>query len=86
MAHHGPNPLDALAGLGATGKFPEGHLTKDDEGEIKVAIRSKEGKVVIDFGTPTAWIGFTPEQAVEVAQDLIKHARAVSTKPLTVNL
>jgi hypothetical protein len=60
--------------LGATHRFPEGKLTKDDEGEIRVAIGQKDGKVVIDFGKPTAWIGFTPEQADDIAKLLHEHA------------
>lgn len=69
MAHHGPSPFDDL---GATGKFPEGHLTDDDEGEIKIAIGLKDGKVVMDFGKPVHWIGFTREQALDIATSLIK--------------
>lgn len=65
-------------GLGPTGQFPEGHLNDDDEGEIKVGITHSDGKVVIHFGKPVAWIGFTPEQAYEIAQTLIEHAAKVS--------
>lgn len=58
--------------LGATGQFPEGKLNDDDEGEIRIAIGSTEGKVVMDFGKPVAWIGFTPEQARDVSELLLK--------------
>lgn len=76
--HHGDGTDDFRdmfghpSGLGATGQFPRGKLNKDDEGEIKVAIAAhhKRGVVVIDFGKPTAWIGFSPEQAVEIAEML----------------
>jgi len=61
-------------GLGPTGKFPEGKLTETDEGEIKIAIGNKNGKVIIDFGSPVTWIGFTPEQAEEIANILKKNA------------
>lgn len=81
--HHSPQgPSEEFRkafGLGATGKFPEGKLTPADEGEIKLAIGHKGGKVVIDFGTQVVWIGFTPNQAEEIAQTLLKHADAART-------
>jgi hypothetical protein len=60
-------------GLGATGRFPEGKLNADDEGEIAVGIAAdrKNRKVVVDFGKPVAWIGFSPEQATELGEMLI---------------
>jgi len=64
----------ALGKLGATGKFPEGKLTDRDEGEIRIAIGQRDGKIVIDFGQPTAWIGFTADQADDLANVLHKHA------------
>ena len=63
--------------LGATGRFPEGKLTSTDEGEIRIAIGHTGGKVVIDFGKPTAWIGFTPAQARQIANDILKHAEEI---------
>lgn len=61
--------------LGPTGNFPHGQLTKHDEGEIAFAVGSKDGKVVIDFNSPVHWLGMTPEQAEELGQLLIKHAK-----------
>lgn len=93
MSHHGPGALppeqmdrmrkifgDDIAPLGATGRFPAGKLTPDDEGEIRIAIGSREGKVVIDFGKPTAWIGFDPTQARDIAACLIKHADEIDPR------
>lgn len=54
--------------IGATGQFPEGKLDESDEGEIRIAIGRKDGKVVIDFGTPVKWIGFTPKLARQLAE------------------
>lgn len=62
---------------GALGDFPQGHLTKTDEGAIQFAIGEKDGRVVIDFGTPVHWVGMTPQQAAEFASMLLKRARAV---------
>jgi len=61
-------------GLGATGRFPEGKITKSDEGETRIAVAAVDGKVVIDLGKPTAWIGFTPELARNLAASLVKFA------------
>jgi hypothetical protein len=63
--------------LGPTGKFPQGKLTNNDQGEIKIAIGRKDGVVVMDFGSPTAWIGFPPRDAREIAAVLIKHAEEI---------
>lgn len=65
---------------GALGDFPEGKLTKTDEGSIQFAIGEKDGKVVIDYGTPVHWIGMTPQQAAEFASLLLKRAREVARK------
>jgi hypothetical protein len=60
--------------LGATGLFPEGKLRHDDEGQLRLAIGNRGGKVVLDFGTPTAWIGFNPSDARNLATALNRHA------------
>lgn len=65
---------------GAVGSFPEGQLTKTDEGAIQFAIGEKDGKVVLDFGTPVVWVGMNPQQAADLASTLLKHARAVGRK------
>lgn len=59
-------------GLGASGKFPQGFLNEDDEGEIKIAITTDGEKVIIAFGKEVSWIGFTKEQAVEIGNLLIQ--------------
>jgi hypothetical protein len=81
MSNHanGPTPenLEKFANLflGATGQFPEGKLTKEDEGEIRIAIGHTPGKVVMDFGEkPITWIGFTPVQARQIAMMLMERA------------
>lgn len=66
--------------LGKTGEHPRGRLTPTDEGAIKIAVGSKNGAVVIDFGTPVAWIGFSPAEARQIAESLVKHADHVEGK------
>lgn len=67
--------------LGATGKFPMGKLVEHDEGEIKIGIKGYNDKVIIDFGKPTHWIGFSPEQAKQVAESLVRHAENIESQP-----
>jgi hypothetical protein len=93
MAHHAEDSyamrelfarhFNPPGGLGATGRHPNGKLTDNDEGEIKVAIAADpaRGVVVIDFGKPTAWIGFTPDQASDIADML--HAKALECRGIT---
>ena len=81
MADHLRKELDELSEkMGATGRFPEGKLTELDEGEIRFQVGFKDGKVVMDFGQPTAWIGMHPEQAKDLARTLMKWANPV-TRP-----
>ena len=67
---------DALPKFGATGRYPEGKLSDTDEGEIRFGVASYRGKVVIDFGKSVRSIGFTPAQAREIADTLVKRAEA----------
>ena len=62
-------------GLGATGRYPKGHLHPSDEGELRLAVVTKGDKVILSFGKPVAWIGFDPEQAEGLADLLRQHAK-----------
>jgi hypothetical protein len=61
--------------FGATGKYPEGHLTPDDEGELQFGITNTGGQVIINFGKPVAWLGMQPQQAIVIAEALLRHAQ-----------
>lgn len=86
MAHHSEVPRSASSDalfrelfaekerLGPTGAFPQGRLTSEDEGEIRMGITVHNGKVVMDFGKPTAWVGMDPQQARDLAATLIRRA------------
>lgn len=86
MSHHSDdhndNPLpeairkalvDPL--IGATGLHPEGKITGSDDGGIQFAVGVKDGKVVLDFGTPVVWLGMNPGDALKLAETLIQNAR-----------
>lgn len=75
--------------IGATGLHPQGKLTNQDEGGIQFKVGVQNGKVILDFGNPVTWLGMPPEDAINLAESLIKRARAAaksSGSVLTVNL
>lgn len=61
--------------LGATNKFPQGKLNKDDEGELRMAVFERNGKIIIDFGKDLNWIGFGKEEAQSLGELLINKAK-----------
>ncbi len=63
--------------LGATGQFPEGKLTENDEGEIAFAVGIYGGKVVVNFGKPIMSLGMNVEQARQFANLLRKRANEI---------
>jgi hypothetical protein len=67
--------LDTTSFRGAIGDFPEGQLNKSDEGAIQFGITAKDGKVILDFGTPVAWVGMSAQQAADLASVLLTRAR-----------
>lgn len=75
-------------GLGATRAFPEGVVNDLDEGEIQFAIKgdAEREKVFINFGKSVDVVGMTPQQAIDMAQSLIRHARAVAKAPVQIVL
>lgn len=86
MSHHGMNEEEAnrLAQmaeqlkLGATGEFPKGRLNSSDEGELKLDVTHDRGKVIVHFGKPILWIGFTKEEAAVLADLIMKHAHELN--------
>jgi hypothetical protein len=68
-------PWNKREKLGATGQFPEGKLSRSNEGEIRMAIGWDEiNKVVrVEFGTSITWFGLSQEEAVAMAHLLLRH-------------
>lgn len=70
-----------------TGEYPNGRLNADDQGAVAVAIGHQNGAVTLQFPKNLNWIGFTPEQAIGIAETLIHHARQCGcTRPLTIKV
>ncbi len=91
MSHHGYDPQrehemrEAMKQV--FGEFPDGRLNKDDQGAIPVAIGHEAGRVTMNFPRNLNWIGFTPEQAIDIAEMMVKHARECGCKkPLTLQI
>lgn len=65
-----------------------GRISGDDDGELAFVVSSGKtpGIVRVDFGKPVEWLGLPPQEAVELAQLLIKHARSIATEPIRVSL
>lgn len=64
--------------LGSTGKYPHGRLNPDDEGELVIGIQAdKRNKVVVmSFGdTKVSWIGMPAQQALDIAEALVRRAK-----------
>jgi hypothetical protein len=72
--------FDTAKFRGALGEFPEGKVSATDEGTIQFGIGVKDGKVILDFGTPVAWIGMNPQDAADLASTLLKRAREAARK------
>jgi hypothetical protein len=79
MSNHSQDPamskefIESM-GLGPTGQYPQGSIHSTDEGEIRMAIALKDNKVIIHFGTPTAWVGMDKEQAIQLCKTIIEKA------------
>lgn len=68
------------AKLGPTGRFPDGKLTPQDEGELELAVGTLKGKVIMAFGTPIATLGMSPDQARGIARSLMKRATQIEKR------
>lgn len=64
--------------LGATGKFPHGKLNKHDESELRIVIAIDNDWVIIDFGAPVTWLGFSKKEAEEFANLILARAKELS--------
>lgn len=67
-------------------QWPNGRINSDDDGELAFAIGpgDKAETIVVNFGKPVEWVGMPPDQAIQLAQLLIKHARAISKDPVRI--
>ena len=80
MSHHGSNngqrPKELSKAMKQLlGEYPNGKLNEDDEGALAMMISNEPGIVKVQFPKPVAWIAFTPDEAIAIAQSIIDNAR-----------
>jgi hypothetical protein len=93
MSHHGNEPFENMAEFrkqmieaaetqyrGPIGAYPDGKLTKSDEGSLQFAVGEAGDRVIIDFGSPVTWVGMTAQQAMDLAASLMSQARKTARK------
>ena len=69
-------------------EFPRGRISGDDDGSLtfKIGADADKGVIAIEFSKPVVWVAMPPQQAVELAQLLIQHARSITKEPLQIIL
>lgn len=69
--------------IGSTGKFPQGKLNKDDEGELALRIGHDMVKelVIIEFGKNVSWLALDPATALQLSKTIAEKAVMVLKKP-----
>ena len=80
MSHHSSVPDDRQKALmeamkHAMGEYPDGRLNAQDAGALALSVGVEGNSVVLRFPKPVAWIGFTGDQAMEIAQLLMTYGR-----------
>jgi hypothetical protein len=89
MSHHSskPNPELSEAMRKLLGEYPNGRMNADDSGAVAMQVGVEEGRVVLRFPKPVAWMGMTGDEAMGLAQLLMKHARAAGiTAPVVLRI
>lgn len=63
--------------FGPTHDYPHGSLGPDDRGAIQIGVaRDGKGNVVVNFGSELSWFAMPPENAINFAKLILKHAGA----------
>lgn len=92
MSHHSSEDDERQAAMRKAmetifGEFPDGKLNKHDAGAIAMTVEQEDGRVKLVFPKPIAWVGFTADEAIGLAELLVKHARQCGSKrPLQLHI
>jgi hypothetical protein len=89
MSHHSSEQNRELseAMRQLLGEYPNGRMNADDAGAIAMQVGVESGRVVMRFPKLVSWIGFTGDEAMEIAQLLITHARKAGiTAPAVIRI
>lgn len=68
------------------GEYPDGKMNVQDEGAVAMLVQLEEGKIVIRFPKPVAWVGFTEVEAMQLAQTLVDLSKQISKSPFSLRL
>ena len=63
--------------LGATGQFPDGKVSPQDDGELTFSVVGTKEHIVLQFGGPVTWMAISPEMAFALALSLLTISREV---------
>lgn len=72
------NHKKGMIRLGATGEFPQGKITEEDEGELQIALAVRDNTLIIDFGKPITWLGLGKAEVIALAHLLAKRAEELT--------
>jgi len=64
--------------LGATGDYPLGKLSDDDEGGLRVGLTIMDNKMVIAFGKSVSWVALDKATALELADTIKRRAEELT--------
>lgn len=95
MAHHGDTALGGLGNsmpeslrqalseplVGATGTYPEGQVSPGDVGAVQFMIGSRNGRIILDFGTPVHWLSMNPCDAHQIVMNLLQAIHVAHHQP-----
>ena len=57
--------------------YPRGKLNAHDEGELELRLGLKDGTIILHFGKPVVWLGFSYEAAKALGEALLKKAEEI---------
>jgi len=65
---------------GRTGKFQDGKIDNTDDGELNIEISTRNGNVKMNFGKKITWLAMSPEDTLEFATILMRHAMILKSQ------
>ena len=68
--------------------YSQGRLNGDDLGDLAAVITTDadKEKIILDFGKPVTWLAMNADDAISLAQELIRRARTISKKPFVLEV
>jgi hypothetical protein len=69
-------------------QYPKGRIHANDDGQtrVKIAVDATTSRLIIEFETPTKWIGLDKESAVQLLFLLAKNTAQLTKEPIQIVL